>query len=329
MEFQFHPASGSGAVRSLVLGDRGEKAVLVLAGVAALAAVSLWFTVPVVAARVSRSESTDAPAAASESSAAAEGYRHAAARAAGVADRAREAGSLISRIAFLYGVSPADWPQGLNPEAGLLAGDPVRVAASLPRYLAELERGRASLAGREDADPGLPARTPSLLPISGELVEPAVLFGPHLSPWTGAEEFFAGIQVAAPAGSPVIAPADGTVVFTGRVPASMRSNRSRYGNLVVLSHGKSGYTLFGYLAKIEVRRGQRVRRGARLAWVGTSRWAMSPSLHYELWLDRGEGPRPTDPRFGILDRRLGPPDLSLEKMAGTSAPPPLDPLPVR
>ena len=56
---------------------------------------------------------------------------------------------------------------------------------------------------------------------------------------------------------------------------------------------------------------------------------MSPSLHYELWLDRGEGPRPTDPRFGILDRRLGPPDLSLEKMAATSAPPPLDPLPVR
>ncbi len=328
MEFQFHPASRRGAVRTIVLGERGEKAALILVGAAAVLALSLWVTVPIVAVRSLRSESAEAFTA--DSAAAAEDFRNAARRVAGVADRARDAGSLLSRIAFLYGVSPAEWPRGLNPEAGLLpAGDPEALAAGLPRYVAELERARLLLAAREEAVPGLAARTPSILPVAGELVEPAVVFGPRLSPWTGVAEFFHGLQLAAPAGAGVLAPADGTVIFTGKVAPSMRSNWSRYGNLVVLSHGGGVYTVFGHLAKVEVRRGQRVRRRTRLGTVGSSRWTISPALHYGLWRDRGRGPSPTDPRFAILDRRLGLTDLSLEKMTATSAPPPTGPLPAR
>lgn len=328
MEFQFHPASRSGAVRSLVFGARGQKVAILLTGAAALAAVSLWVTVPAVASRALAGASADSLV--RESPAAASEFRSAAQRTEGLAERARDAGSLLARIAFLYGVSPADWPKGLNPEAGWLAGpDPERISAGLPRFLGELERGRTLLAAREEADPGIAARTPSLLPVAGGLVEPAVLFGPRISPWTGAAEFFTGLELAAPAGTAVLAPAVGTVVFTGRVAASMKSNWSRYGNLVVLSHGAAWYTLFGQLARIDVRRGQRVARGARLGIVGTSRWTISPSLHYELWRPGKAGPAPTDPRFGILDRRLGPPDLSLEKMAATSAPGPIEALPAR
>ena len=328
MEFQFHPASRSGAVRSLSFGARGEKAVILLTGAAAIAAVSLWVTVPAVAGRALASASADARS--TEISAAATDFRNAAARIEGLAERARDAGSLLARIAFLYGVSPAEWPRGLNPEAGRLAGaDPESVSAGLPRYLADLERGRALLAAREQADPEIAGRTPALLPIPGGVVEPVVLFGPRVSPWTGAAEFFTGLELAAPAGTAVLAPADGIVLFTGRVAASMKSSWSRYGNLVVLFHGAAGRTLFGHLARIEVRRGQRVARGARLGTVGTSRWTMSPSLHYELWRPGSAGLAPTDPRYGILDRRLGPPDLSLEKMAATSAPAPIEPLPAR
>jgi len=328
VEFQFHPASRSGAVRSLVFGIRGETAAILLAAAAAFAAVSLWVTVPAVVAQALASSAAAAHSV--ETSAEAADIRSAAERTERLAGRARDAGSLLARIAFLYGVPPAEWPRGLNPEAGRLAGsDPERIANGLRRYLADLERGRALLAGREEADPSIAARTPSLLPVAGGLVEPAVLFGPRVSPWTGASEFFTGLELAAPAGTAVLAPADGTVLFAGRVAASMKSNWSRYGNLVVLSHGTAGRTLFGHLAKIEVRRGQRVARGARLGTVGTSHWTMSPSLHYELWRPGNAGLAPTDPRFGILDRRLGPPDLSLEKMAATSAPPPIEPLPAR
>ena len=110
----------------------------------------------------------------------------------------------------------------------------------------------------------------------------------------------------------------------------MKSDWSRYGNLVVLSHGPAGYTLFGQLAKIEVRRGQRVARGARLGTVGPSRLdhvAFAPLR--ALAAGRRRALRRRTRASAMLDRRLGPPDLSLEKMAATSAPAPIEPLPAR
>jgi murein DD-endopeptidase MepM/ murein hydrolase activator NlpD len=199
----------------------------------------------------------------------------------------------------------------------------------LDRYVAALERGRQLLEGEEAADPSLAPESPSLLPLSGDLVEPSALFGPRVSPWTGAEEFFIGLDLAAPSGTPVIAPADGTVVFAGRVPTSPRSRLWRFGNLVILSHGGRGATLFGHLGKIDARRGGRVRRGDRLGTVGATGWAMSPALHYEYWREKDGILAPTDPRFGILDRRFARFDVSLERMEATSAPGPVEPLPLK
>jgi murein DD-endopeptidase MepM/ murein hydrolase activator NlpD len=99
------------------------------------------------------------------------------------------------------------------------------------------------------------------------------------------------------------------------------------GNLIVLSHGASGATVFGYLSEIDVRRGQRVARGQRLGAVGATGWAISPRLHYEYWRPAEGGLRPTDPLFAVLDHRLGRKPLSLDQMLATSAPGPLDPLP--
>ncbi len=200
---------------------------------------------------------------------------------------------------------------------------------SLPRFLLALEGGLAVLLEKEGADPHLAARTPSILPLATELFEPAVVFGPRVSPWTGAEEFFTGLELATPTGSAVRAPAEGTVAFTGRVRPKPGSRLWRYGNLVVLSHGGGQVTLFGHLAKIEVRPGQKLRRGERIGTVGSTGWVVSPSLHYELWRERDGVLAPTDPRFAVLDRRLGPPDVSLEKMAATSAPGPVELLPIR
>ena len=329
MEFQFHPASRRGAVRSLVLGERGEKTALAAVGLAALLAVSLWVTVPVVARRTLRAERSVALA---ETSAAVRRARvEAEARVAGMRERALDAGDLVSRIAFLYGVPPARWPRTLNPEAGVLASnDPDAVTRGLLRYLGGLDRSLALLAEREAADPALAGLTPSMLPLATDLVEPASLFGPRISPWTGGEEFFAGMDLAAPAGSPVVAPAAGTVVFAGRIPPAKNSRLWRFGNLVVVSHGAAGATVFGHLGKIEVRRGDRVRRGSRLGTVGTSGWAMFPALHYEYWRRAEEGLAPTDPRFAMLDLRLPAHDVSLERMRATSTPdsvqkPPLAP----
>jgi murein DD-endopeptidase MepM/ murein hydrolase activator NlpD len=328
MELQFHPASGSGTVRSWKLRDRAQKAAILATGAAAAAAVSLWITVPAMATRALRDKPSEALAAESASARAAFGVAEG--RATAMIARARDAASLLARIAFLYRIPPEDWPSLLNPEAGLLARSPAdAVTSGLPRFLLGLDRGLQVLAGKEAGDPRLAARTPSILPLVTEIFEPAAVFGPRVSPWTGAEEFFTGLELASPPGSTVVAPADGTVAYAGRVRPRPDSRLWRYGNLVILAHGGGQATVFGHLAKIEARRGQKVRRGERVGTVGATGWVVSPSLHYEFWRERDGELAPTDPRFAVLDRRLGPPDLSLEKMAATSAPGPLDPLPLR
>jgi len=89
----------------------------------------------------------------------------------------------------------------------------------------------------------------------------------------------------------------------------------------------SAATVFGHLARIDVRRGQKVVRGARLGTVGVSGWALSPQLHYEYWRNDGERLRPTDPLFAVLDLPLERKPYSLERMAASWAPGPLDSLP--
>ena len=321
MELQFHPASSRRAVRTLVLSERAEVVLLAAVGAALVLAVSLWFTVPSAAVRELRDERSAALA--RETAVVRAERRDLEARAAGALDRARDAASLASRIAFLYGVPAADWPRELSPEAGLLQpASPEALAPALSRYLAALDRGAAVLEARERADLSLARATPSRLPLAAELVEPAAVFGPRVSPWTGAEEFFEGLDLAAAAGTPVIAPADGVVLFVGGVPASPRSRLWRFGTLVVLGHGAAGGTVFGHLGRAEVRRGQRVRRGEQIGAVGTSGWTVGPALHYEYWRRAGGDLAPTDPRFAILDRRLLDGDVSLDKMRATSAPDP-------
>lgn len=249
---------------------------------------------------------------------------------AGMRGRALDGGDLVSRVAFLYGVPVAAWPRSLNPESGVLsAGDPEALAQGLRRYAIALDRAVGLVAAREAADAALPRDTPSMLPLSTDLVEFASRFGPRMSPWTGTEEFFAGMDLAAPAGASVLAPAAGTVVFAGRVASAANARLWRFGNIVVLSHGAAGVTVFGHLARVEVRRGERVSRGGRLGTVGATGWAMSPALHYEYWRRSGGGLAPTDPRFAMLDLKLSQHDVSLERMRATSAPASVAPPPDR
>jgi murein DD-endopeptidase MepM/ murein hydrolase activator NlpD len=326
VELQYHPASGRRTVTVLSLGPRGERAVLALAAAAALLAVSLWVTAPVQFARARRkAQAPEAARALAEARTADETARR---EAAALAARLRVLGDDLARIAFLYDVAPSLWPRALDPGRGLLAAqDAGTVAAALPVYLRGLEKARALLAGAETRDPTLAARTPSIAPIGGGGVyEPAVYFGPRKSPWTGQEEFFAGLDLAAPEGTPVVAPADGLVVFTGR-PRREASRLWRFGTLVVVAHGTDTATLFGHLARAEVRRGDRVRRGQRLGAAGRTGWALSPRVHYELWRRGAGGWRATDPVFAILDRRFGGRARSLPEMLATSAPGPPEALP--
>lgn len=326
MQLQFHPASGRGAVRTASIGPAGERWLLVAAATVALLTVSLWFTVPGVARQAARraaqgraeEESRRVAAVSEEVSGIASDLR----------DRARDAADLLNRVAFLYGVPASAWPRALAPEHRLLAERSAEATvAALPLFLRALENGRALLEMRELQNPDAARERPAILPLEDALFEPSAYFGPRRSPWTNAEEFLTGVEIAAPRGTAVVAPADGTVAFAGTVRQRVSGSLWQLGTVVILTHGEGGATVFGHLGRVDVQRGANVKRGARLGIVGTSGWALSPQLHYEYWRSDGTTLRPTDPLFGILDHALERKPYSLEQMEATWAPGPLEPLP--
>ena len=98
-----------------------------------------------------------------------------------------------------------------------------------------------------------------------------------------------GLDVATAHGTPVIAPADGTVLFAGM--------ESGYGKVVVLDHGYGLKTRYGHLSEALVKVGDRIRRGDRIASVGNTGRSTGPHLHYEV---RVNG-IPENPRKFILE----------------------------
>lgn len=326
LQIQFHPAAGSGTVRTLSLGDRGERALLAIVALLALLSASLWFTVPAAMLRASRD--VDHSRAAAELTGRRAEADRVAALARSLRSRALWNAGLLNRIAFVYGVSPAAWPKALGPDHRILAEDASdRIADGMSGFLQALERGRVLAAQREAEDPALVRESPAIFPLGGAPFEPSAYFGPRRSPWTNQEEFLDGLEIACPAGTPVIAAAGGVVAFAGVVRRSLGGSLWQLGNVVVLSHESRGATLYGHLARVDVHRGQTVSRGARLGIVGTSGWALSPQLHYEYWRPDGRGLRPTDPSFAVLDLFVGARSYSLEQMSATWAPGPVDPLP--
>ncbi len=132
-------------------------------------------------------------------------------------------------------------------------------AASLPRLVGE---GTALLGAVPDA-----------WPVDGVISSG---FGVRLSPFAGQEEFHKGVDIMAPAGSPVLAPAPGAVVFAGTDAEGALA--------VVLDHGGGYVSSFSHLESLTASRGQTVGRGDALGAVGQTGRSTGPHLHYEVRL---------------------------------------------
>jgi len=115
------------------------------------------------------------------------------------------------------------------------------------------------------------AHTPSIWPVHGWVTSG---FGFRTNPFTGLTQMHEGLDIANRVGTPVIASADGIVSDTGK--------DSAYGNFIVISHGFGINSRFLHLSKIFVRAGQRVKRGDKIAEVGTTGMTTGPHLHYEV-----------------------------------------------
>jgi murein DD-endopeptidase MepM/ murein hydrolase activator NlpD len=118
------------------------------------------------------------------------------------------------------------------------------------------------------------AATPSTMPIEGWFSHG---FGWRKDPFTGQREFHRGIDIVAPDGTEIRAPADGVISRSGRFPALGRS--------LDIAHGYGYVTRYAHMKDIARRTGDRVRRGDVIGRVGSTGRSTGPHLHYEVFRD--------------------------------------------
>ncbi len=166
---------------------------------------------------------------------------------------------------------------------------PTALTGRLDKLSAEATRQEQSLQELQayfQDQKSLLASTPSVWPARGWVTSD---FGSRLDPYTADRVMHAGLDIAAPHGKEVYAPSDGTVVFAGL--------EGGYGNVLVIDHGYGIKTRYGHLAKMLVKAGDKVKRGALIAAVGNTGRSTGPHLHYEV---RVNG-IPQNPRKFILE----------------------------
>jgi len=148
-------------------------------------------------------------------------------------------------------------------------------ASSLETLIAHLENETARLGS-----------TPSIAPARGWITS---TFGHRVSPFTGNREFHRGLDIAGRMRTPVVAPADGEVIFAG--------TKRALGNTITLRHGYGIETIYGHLSELSVRRGERVKRGQKLGLMGNTGRSTGPHLHYQVQING----KPVNPQNYILD----------------------------
>jgi murein DD-endopeptidase MepM/ murein hydrolase activator NlpD len=165
---------------------------------------------------------------------------------------------------------------------GVMLGKLDKLSAEATRQEQSLQELQAYFQDQKS----LLASTPSVWPARGWVTSD---FGQRLDPYTAERVTHAGLDIAAPHGKDVHAPSDGTVVFAGL--------EGGYGNVIVIDHGYGIKTRYGHLAKMLVKAGDKVKRGALIAAVGNTGRSTGPHLHYEV---RVNG-IPQNPRKFILE----------------------------
>ncbi|WP_010178854.1 M23 family metallopeptidase [Aquimarina agarilytica] len=137
------------------------------------------------------------------------------------------------------------------------------------------------------------AAIPAIQPIQNkDLKRMASGYGMRSDPFTKVRKMHRGMDFSAPRGTPIFATGDGLV--------TRADNRSSgYGNHIRIEHGYGYKTLYGHLYKYNVRKGQKVKRGDVIGFVGSTGRSQAPHLHYEVFKD-GKQINPINFYYGNL-----------------------------
>ncbi len=178
-------------------------------------------------------------------------------------------GRLVER---LLSVAPGTWRiEHINtPYRGGAASD----AELERRRPAELARIAAARAMRVESDGW---KQQFRWPVAGRL---SGFFGSQRFYQGKPASYHTGTDIAVPAGTPFVAPADGVVVLAATAPFTLE------GNLLIVDHGMGLSSAFLHCQRLDVKTGDRVTQGQRLGTVGATGRAKGAHMHWGLkWRD--------------------------------------------
>lgn len=192
-------------------------------------------------------------------------------------------GALGERLARAGKLEGGEFNFDTDPAIGG-AEVPLQQASLLPQ---DMDRGLTALRLRFDAQQSQldllqrllldrkvdAAAQPSGMPVANGFI--GSYFGPRSDPFNGGREFHTGLDIDAPAGTPITSVARGIVSFAGV--------RNGYGNVVEVDHGNGYLTRYAHAEKLLVHVGEAVRAGQVLALVGSTGRSTGPHVHFEVW----------------------------------------------
>ena len=189
--------------------------------------------------------------------------------------------ALGERVSKLAGIRPEEFNfRELPGRGGPMTADARPL--SLQELQAQVTRVGQSLEQRADfmdvVESELVANVArdALLPHGTPLIEGFIGsgYGMRNDPFTGQWTMHSGVDFAAPVGTPIFAAAGGVVVGAEHHPD--------FGNRVEIDHGKGLSTMYAHASRILVKNGDFVRKGQKIAEVGTTGRSTGPHLHFEV-----------------------------------------------
>ena len=121
---------------------------------------------------------------------------------------------------------------------------------------------------------------PAIQPVRNkDLKRMASGYGWRTDPFTKARKMHRGMDFTAPRGTPVFATGNGKVTRAD-------NNSSGFGKHIRIDHGHGYLTIYAHLSKYNVTKGQKVKRGDLIGFVGNTGRSEAPHLHYEVWKDK-------------------------------------------
>ncbi|MBC7718865.1 MAG: M23 family metallopeptidase [Chitinophagaceae bacterium] len=186
--------------------------------------------------------------------------------------------ALAERVSGLAGVNPGDIKPTLG-SGGVLVGSRSLTMQELQATLADLDKLTDQ---RVDLMTVMESRlfdqkikklmVPTQQPVAGSLLGSS--FGWRIDPVNGRSALHTGLDFPSEQGTPIVAAAGGVVVAQEYHPA--------YGNMVEVDHGNDLITRYAHASKVLVKKGDVVKRGQKIAEVGSTGRSTGAHLHFEV-----------------------------------------------